>query len=256
MMFEPSNLTASMWELYRAAFKEGDEVVIISSFDEYYWGKLETRGDAGCTLHRPGRKSLDLPWDEIAFMSHDGFPIRKLRGADGSALADKLDTKDTEKALRHALERSPCSHCKRLVPTAELEFAKSYFDKAWAIRSEYNAIKRKEIARGSMDWFADAAARCGTDDQPGATRVPEHDMPNYEKGARVCKKCQKKLIKISTRWGDPWETGEAEAVLFNAGNKGPDYWGEDDEEALILIAPDGAIGHLFNLPRIFDLEAA
>jgi len=52
--------------------------------------------------------------------------------------------------------------------------------------------------------------------------------------------------------GCPFVYGPAEiSDLLNPGNNGPNFWGEDDEELLILKASDSAIAHSFDLSHLF-----
>lgn len=98
-MTEP---TWSAWKLYWSMFKDGDEVVIITDDDKLYWGELETHND-GIELIIIRGPSRHYSWDQIRFMSHDGFPVKKLMGADGGKSIEKLDTTDTQKVIRAAL---------------------------------------------------------------------------------------------------------------------------------------------------------
>ncbi|MCJ2512481.1 MAG: hypothetical protein LN409_03910, partial [Candidatus Thermoplasmatota archaeon] len=103
------------WELYHACFKEGEEVIVITDGEDYHWGKLETVGEEGCRLHRAEVKDPPLlKWRDVSFMSHDGFPIRTLQGADGSRVIEKLDTTDTQGAVRALLTKDTCSECETL----------------------------------------------------------------------------------------------------------------------------------------------
>ncbi len=73
----------------------------------------------------------------------------------------------------------------------------------------------------------------------------------------ACVHCrQHKLTKIQTYFGDPWELGAATPRIVNPGNAGPDWWGEDHEEALELVTPDGAVAHLYDLPVVFHVQEA
>jgi len=101
---------SSDWTLFNSHFKEGDDVVAIDGDDQFHWGKLESIIETGCTLsHRPGRVRKELKWDEIRFMAHDGFPVRKVLGASGSASIEKIDTTNTQKAI-HQLLKSEFPH--------------------------------------------------------------------------------------------------------------------------------------------------
>ncbi len=91
------------WQLFESCFEKHDEVVAIDVFDVIHWGRLEDITDYGCELVRPGGHRQQLSWDDIRFMAHDGFPVRKILGADGSSTIERLDTADTQAAIRHSL---------------------------------------------------------------------------------------------------------------------------------------------------------
>jgi len=91
------------WDLFHSQFQDGEDVVIILDDDTARQGKL-TAIEQGALIRPPGTKVSTLyDWDRIQFISHDGFPARKLLGADGSESIAKLDTTDTETAIREAL---------------------------------------------------------------------------------------------------------------------------------------------------------
>lgn len=90
------------WELYDSCFSDGQNVVIVTDFDTFEWGTLRTL-PLGCWLARRERKDLFFWWDDIRFMAHDGFPVERLMGADGSKLIEKLDPVNSARAIRDAL---------------------------------------------------------------------------------------------------------------------------------------------------------
>lgn len=159
------------WELYNSCFSDGQNVVIVTDFDTFEWGTLRTT-PLGCWLARVSRKDRFFKWDDIRFMAHDGFPVMKLMGADGSRLIEKLDTTYSIGAIRAALiEMPPAAH-------------------------------------------------------------------------------------VRVKFGDPYVIEDVRAELFNAGNTGPDFWDELDEEVVSLRAGDGAVGLLWNLETVFSAEIA
>jgi hypothetical protein len=91
------------WELFESCFSEGEEVIAIDDLDRFWWGMLTDVTDFDCVLVRPGRNKR-LSWDDIRFMSHDGFPIKEVLGADGSSTIESIDTTDTQAAIRAALD--------------------------------------------------------------------------------------------------------------------------------------------------------
>ena len=57
--------------------------------------------------------------------------------------------------------------------------------------------------------------------------------------------------------GCPFVYGPFAVVdLLNPGNNGPNFWGEDDEEVLILESYDGAKAHSFDLSHLFMFDGA
>lgn len=90
-----------VWSLFHSQFKIGDDVVIIDEDDDVLIGKLVGYTEEHCIIKM--RRERIIPWVEIRFMSHDGFPCKKLMGADGSKLIEKIDTRDLRGALREAL---------------------------------------------------------------------------------------------------------------------------------------------------------
>lgn len=95
------------WDLFHSQFKDGEDVVIILDDDTARQGKL-TAIEQGALIQPSSAKVPTLyNWDRIQFISHDGFPVRKLMGADGSEAIAKLDTTNTETAIREALLDGP-----------------------------------------------------------------------------------------------------------------------------------------------------
>lgn len=99
----------NIWKLIREVFKDDEEVIVITTEDEFNWGKLKMYNSV-CVLVKP-TGDISLKWEEIRFMSHDGLPIKKLTGADGSKLIELLDTTDTQAFIREALIRKICTLC-------------------------------------------------------------------------------------------------------------------------------------------------
>ncbi len=77
------------WELFDRTFNEGDAVIVITEEDAWAWGELRDIGDQGALL-KQGNKYRSIDWADMRFMCHDGFPIRKLKGADGSPSIEKM----------------------------------------------------------------------------------------------------------------------------------------------------------------------
>jgi len=95
-------IEASAWELFDRTFSEGDAVIVITEEDEWGWGTLRDIGDEGAQLYR-GLKHCHIYWSEMRFMCHDGFPVRKLKGADGSRAIEKMPSQ--RDLIRTVLEK-------------------------------------------------------------------------------------------------------------------------------------------------------
>ncbi len=67
------------WTLFKKVFKKGDEVLLVLEDDKFVFGKLVDWDDGSCLIKKTSGKSRWLPWEEIRFMSHDGFPVKLLR---------------------------------------------------------------------------------------------------------------------------------------------------------------------------------
>lgn len=78
-------------------------MIVLDDDECFHWGRLETCGEHGLRLHRPGRTGHLIPWDDVVFMAQDGFPVRKLTGAEGSENILKLDTTKLARTLRRIL---------------------------------------------------------------------------------------------------------------------------------------------------------
>ena len=51
--------------------------------------------------------------------------------------------------------------------------------------------------------------------------------------------------------GDPYLIENVEAKIVNTGNSGWNHWLHDHEESLVLIAKDGAMGLLYDIPSVY-----
>lgn len=101
------------WDLFEGSFKQGDIVVVITDYDRFHWGKM-FYDSTDCTLIRPGGKKEMIPWNNVRFISHDGFPVKKLSGADGSKLIEKINTGDIQTTIKNALVFNLCNDCEAL----------------------------------------------------------------------------------------------------------------------------------------------
>lgn len=160
-----SSISIPAWELFDRTFKEGDDVIVVMDDDSWAWGQLKDPGPEGVLLER-GTLTKNVFWDEIRFMCHDGFPVKKLKGADGSASIIRLPSQRGR------------------------------------VRTLLRRLGLKELI------FSD---------------------PFYIGG----------IVKAS---------------LFNEGNQDPIHFATDDEEVLELVAPDGAVAHLWDLKTVWHAQ--
>jgi len=200
------------WTLWDSMFKKGDDVVLITDDDELKWGKIGEVTKDSLRL-KTGQKSLEvINWDDVRFMAHDGFPVKKLMGADGSQLIEQLDTTDTQKAIREALVAVKCPRCHRFVLPSSLTSVKYEAYGRHGIRKEYRDEKRIECEK--------------------------------------CRNRKKDVFTFVV--GDPFLIENVDALLMNAGNLwklGFESWMY--EETLVLQAKDGAQGLLWGLPTCY-----
>lgn len=82
--------TVNAWDLFLRTFKPGQEIVLITEDDRWFWGILHGWTQDACILRRPHMRNVtkEIRWENVAFMCHDGFPVSRLKGADGSASID------------------------------------------------------------------------------------------------------------------------------------------------------------------------
>lgn len=93
----------SVWDLFIACFAIGDECVVVDEWDQVIVGKLTEITEDDCTIVSVfSQKKRKIDWDTVVFFCHDGFPMKKMRFVGAEALA-KLDTEDTQDAIRKAL---------------------------------------------------------------------------------------------------------------------------------------------------------
>ncbi len=99
--------TRDAWLLFHRMFKNDEDIVVIDDYDRVYWGKIlveKIDPDCGFHLKRINGKGKFFYWHEIRYMGQDGFPLRKLKGADGSDLIENEPS--VEKELRKQINES------------------------------------------------------------------------------------------------------------------------------------------------------
>ncbi len=100
----PGELTA--WEIYRLCIQDGDTVIAFDDDDRLHFGIVGS-DEEGCWITAPFTLERHrLQWADVTFIGQAGFPIRKLRGADGSLSSMQVEHDDTVKLVRAALGRT------------------------------------------------------------------------------------------------------------------------------------------------------
>jgi hypothetical protein len=70
---------ALAWRVFRSAFRDGEHVVVETDDGKFHWGRLRAENDV-LVLTRPNGESEEVDWDEVEFVSHDGFPVSAIAG--------------------------------------------------------------------------------------------------------------------------------------------------------------------------------
>ncbi|MCX6766160.1 MAG: hypothetical protein NT170_00025 [Candidatus Moranbacteria bacterium] len=96
-------MVTSAWELFKKDFQKGQFVVIITEDDRLDWGLLHfDEVDVGMlTLASGLRPARTYHWNQIIFMAHGGFPVRKIFGKYPEK--DLITTEDVPGLFRAAL---------------------------------------------------------------------------------------------------------------------------------------------------------
>jgi len=107
----------NLWELFFQHFKIKDDLVLIDDDDQMHVGKLVDLKLEGCALQLFGSnaKPKFFNWKDIRFISHDGFPVERLQGADGSKLIEQLDGKPIHELIHKALKSPKREKPKQIV---------------------------------------------------------------------------------------------------------------------------------------------
>lgn len=74
-----NHITRRAWAVLRAAFPDGEFVIVEDCDGIFYRGKLTAR-NTGILLVRPHGVSHEIDWDDVELIAHDGFPVQPLLG--------------------------------------------------------------------------------------------------------------------------------------------------------------------------------
>lgn len=202
-------------DLFEGMFKIGDEVVAINDEDRFYWGKLQSYDAHGFALSKgKGIASVKLDWEEIQFIAHDGFPVQKLLGADGSEKIVLEDTKDIQGIVRRVLDGEICEGCSKIV------------EETYQAEAE-DAAQEFQILTSSTQLY-DIQQVCAACIESG--------------------KYHKYVIR------HPYLIEDVQSTLFNKHNLGlsnSDAFYENKEETILMKAKNGAGGLLWDIPSIY-----
>lgn len=172
-----SPLSLKAWELFDACFSDGDDVIVIDEDDGFHWGSLEVH-KTFCLLSRAGLKEPDrVDWIDVSFISHDGFPVQKLTGADGRIRVETVDTVNTQRAIRELLTLHVCAKCRKKLQEDEVE--EGEYKRVWReLCNVCNAAlhKARRFVRGDPWEVGPCKARLFNPGNSGQ----EHWMGDYE----------------------------------------------------------------------------
>jgi hypothetical protein len=175
MLKEVDNITATLkkmknlssWELFNRMFKLDQEIILITDEDKFEWGRIEDIADDGITLKRDRVKAKEIKWENVVFMSHDGFPVRKLPPSSSDRYVDKLlrnpKTTDFQGTIRNALAFSPCSECGEITKdfstgkfSIECSTCEAKNEKRYSYRGghpwEIEGVSSNIFNAGNFDW--------------------------------------------------------------------------------------------------------
>jgi hypothetical protein len=107
-----------IYKIFNDQFKIGNAIFIIDEDDHFIFGEIEDiHYDNGIRL----RKHFYPPylkwysWNEIRFISHDGFPVRKLFPRSSDKYLVHLNTDDIVMSLRQLAVSVVCNSCNKLI---------------------------------------------------------------------------------------------------------------------------------------------
>ncbi len=245
------------WTLFHSLFKKGEEVWIITDEDDFIFGKLLDFCDSGCQLLSSGR-TIHFRWDCIRFISHDGFPVRSLHGADGSrsilkekSIIQHLES-DNEEWV-YGSDNKGCLYCKniehfwRKYDFQDRErYIKCKFSKiSWEFKNTnpqvgcvaYNPSGKRKPLKTWDTTFHEPKGIIKREDLEWENPEPSHQRISCRGGSRV--------------FGDPFIIENVDMALLNLGNRGDQFEDENYEEVIVCEAKDGAKALLYDLETVF-----
>lgn len=221
---------SAAWDLFNRCFKTNEKVFVIDDKDNIYWGRLGLQDSDTFTLTRSGGICVELHWWDMRWMSHDGFPVRKLYGADGSQSIESEDS--VMDIIRQA-------HGQGGIYRNDLEAARAHID-----------VLKDDVRRLTGDVVAEPPVHTTTTPSESQASRSARGGVSFESGTRPSSR------PISRgRFGDPFDFEDVVASeLHNAGKVGWEHFLTFEEECLVLHAKGGAIAHLWDLPTVHTVE--
>lgn len=95
-------ITEKAWEVFRSAFRDGEDVVVEDEEGRFFYGTLKAM-EEGILLTRTGTKAKFLEWDLVAFIAHDGFPVQPIMGMTSDEAIRRAKMEPTD-IVREVLE--------------------------------------------------------------------------------------------------------------------------------------------------------
>ncbi len=209
------------WDLFRKTFKEGEEIFVVGEYDEIYWGKLKNAkgGIKAKTffLIQLNGTEKELDWSNMRFFSHDGFPVRKLKGADGNTSIEELNTSNILKAIIVLATQEQCPACSNFVNKSSMVTPRN----------------PRIVEDGHV---VDICKKCNNSLQQKMNDI----RLSIRNG-------------LSMVFGDPFLIEDVFIKVFNPGNNTPEFWNSQLEESLLLSAVDGSKALIYDTPTIYYL---
>lgn len=210
-------MLTNLWTLFHSHFSIGDQLIIIDSDDQVIVGKYIAVSEEGITLRTIfSERDRFLSWTDVRFMANDGFPVRKLMGADGS-------------------------------PSIELEFMKGKNASELIYQAtceELNLNKKRKPERQP-----ERQPEREPDSEP---YVPRSSVTRV---SRIGGGCPWLIDECEAVIVNPGNALQTHFSLWDERYRTPHGWEDTDwEEGLVLTAPNGAVAELYDFESIFHFE--
>lgn len=256
------------WEIWRENFKINDKIVLVDENENLVGGILSDESEDGCWVKDFLKKEeFFYRWEDIKFIAHDGFPVKKLLGADGSRSIEKIDTSAIQEAIRESFSSSGdylgtikskegyerCNNCSLYVRANNL------------VKVQHLAYlhMKPNIRRPCSDFETEECVFCIDKEnviiQRGLiARVKAFvggDSKKTAKAKTFVKGDPPKRVK-SIVYGDPFLIEDVVMDLYNKGMTGPRFDDTPYEECLVMSSKDGAKAILYQLGTVYHIEKA